>query len=455
MRGLSRFNLFVAFAFTVMADPVSSVAYAIEAALNQLHGDLSHLVVTMTFVVVTIAVVAAGYHQLIGRFPNGGGGAEGLAAAFGEGWAFLPIGALLVDFTLTIAVSCAAGAAALIAYLPQLGAHRTLLALGLAIAVGLGTLLGHRARVAFATATLVFIALALVLIVRGALHPSGPGAAAVVGDSAFVPVLLAMPLGMALATGVEAPSNAIAQLGQLDDRGRRLFGQLTLWLMLAIVGLLTVSFAVVGVRLGVGHTGNDSTLLADIAGRATGRDGMFAAFQLASAALLLAAAASSYLAGSGLLKALALHGADGGGLLPRPLGRVNRFYAPPVGLAVLVVTATSLIALARGRTQEVVQYYAVAVFASFLGALVACAVLAWRDRRRAAFAVDVLGVALVAMVLILNIRRAGPLIALAAAATISLALYAIWVRRGRPSGVTTLTSELLPGSDRAPGPPPG
>jgi len=438
----------------VMADPVSSVAYAIEAALDQLHGDLSHLVVTMTLVVVTIAVVAAGYHQLIGRFPNGGGGAEGLAAAFGEGWAFLPVGALLVDFTLTIAVSCAAGAAALIAYLPQLGAHRTLLALGLAIVVGLGTLFGHRARVAFATATLFFIALALVLIVRGALHPSGPGAAAVVGDSAIVPVLLAMPLGMALATGVEAPSNAIAQLGQLDDRGRRLFGQLTLWLMIAIVGLLTISLAVLGVRLGVGPPGPDSTLLADIAGRATGGDGMFAAFQLASAALLLAAAASSYLAGSGLLKALALHGTDGG-LLPRPLGRVNRFYAPPVGLAVLVVTATSLIALARGRDQEIVQYYAVAVFSSFLGALVACAVLAWRDRRWVAFAVDVLGAALVAMVLILNMRRVGPLIALGAAGTISLALYAIWVRRGRPSGVTTLTSELLPVPDRSLGSPPG
>ena len=31
---------------------------------------------------------------------------------FGEGWAFLPLGALLVDFTLTVAVSYVAGAAA-------------------------------------------------------------------------------------------------------------------------------------------------------------------------------------------------------------------------------------------------------------------------------------------------------------------------------------------------------
>lgn len=443
MKRATRFNLFVAFSFTVMADPVSSVAYAMEAALGELDGDLSHLVVTMALVVVTIAVVAAGYHQLIARFPNGGGGPEGLAAAFGEGWAFLPIGALLVDFTLTIAVSCAAGAAALIAYVPSLDPYRIPLALGLAIVVGVATLLGHRARIVFATATLVFVALTLVLIVRGALRPSVATAPAIVGDAAVVPILLAMPLGMALATGVEAPSNAVAQLGQLDARGKRLFGQLTLWLMLGIVGALTLSLAVLAVRFGVGHPASDSTFLADIADHATGRDGLFAAFQLASLALLLAAAASSYLAGSGLLKALAQHGGDGG-LLSPTLGRVNRFYAPPAGIALLVLTSTALIALARGRDQAIVQYYAVAVFASFLGAMVAGAVLAHRDRRRAAFALDVLGVGLVGLILALNMRRIGPLISLMAAIAISFVLYRAWVRRGRPAGVTGLTAERLP-----------
>ena len=88
-----------------MADPVSSVAYAIEAALDHLDGDLASLWPAMALVVATIAVVAATYHQLTARFPGGGASAEGLATAFGEGWAFLPVGALLVDFTLTIAVS--------------------------------------------------------------------------------------------------------------------------------------------------------------------------------------------------------------------------------------------------------------------------------------------------------------------------------------------------------------
>jgi hypothetical protein len=64
--------LFIAFALTVMADPVSSVAYAIQAALQHLDGELINLVPTMALVVTTIAVVAATYHQLIRRFPEGG-----------------------------------------------------------------------------------------------------------------------------------------------------------------------------------------------------------------------------------------------------------------------------------------------------------------------------------------------------------------------------------------------
>lgn len=73
-RRVAAFNLFVAFAFTVMADPVSSVAYAIEAALVHLDGDLASILPTMALVVGTIGIVAAGYHQVIRRFPGGGAG---------------------------------------------------------------------------------------------------------------------------------------------------------------------------------------------------------------------------------------------------------------------------------------------------------------------------------------------------------------------------------------------
>jgi hypothetical protein len=61
--------LFFAFAFAVIADPVSSVAYAIEAALRALHGvtwfghggRLLFAVMTVAFVLISIAVLVLGF----------------------------------------------------------------------------------------------------------------------------------------------------------------------------------------------------------------------------------------------------------------------------------------------------------------------------------------------------------------------------------------------------------
>jgi hypothetical protein len=81
--------LFLAFAFAVMADPVSSVAYAIEAALRALNGHLELLLPTMGIVIGIIALVTLNYWQLVRAFPEGGGSPEAAGRAFGEKWSFL------------------------------------------------------------------------------------------------------------------------------------------------------------------------------------------------------------------------------------------------------------------------------------------------------------------------------------------------------------------------------
>lgn len=431
------FNLFVAFSFTVMADPVSSVTYAIEAALGALEGDARDLVLTMGLVIGAVAVIAATYDQLIRRYPDGGGAARSLGEAFGEGWAFLPLGALLVDFTLTVAVSLSAAAAsAAIAYLPELAPWRLPLALGLAVAVAAACLLGHRGRVVFATVTLAFGALALVVLALGFDTASAPAAARprLVGDAALAAALLAMPLGMALATGIEAPTSAIAQLGQLGDRGRELFGRLTVWLLVGILAVLTLGFAALAVRLGIGVPQEETTLLAEIARAATGGGVGFAAFQAVSALLLVAAAASAFLAGSGILKALATPGRGGAGLLPARLAQVNGAYAPPWGLTVLLGAALVLLIASGADEQVLVQFYAVAVFASFLGATVGAAVLFRRERRWVPSAIAFAGATIVAGVLAVNLLRIDAVIALLAAVSISAYLWRRWVAHGRPAG---------------------
>jgi hypothetical protein len=433
----SRPVLLIAFAFAVMGDPVSSVAYAIEAALRALDARLGLLLATMGLVVAIIALVIVNYHRLVARFP-GGGDAEAAGTAFGEGWSFLPLGSLIVDYALTIAISCSAATSALIAYLPDARPARLPIAVGLCGLVAALTWFGHVGRTLFALMTISFVAVGSVVIVHGLIAPAGHGHASLepagAGGNPLVAVLLAFPVAMALATGVEAPSSAVAQLGQLDRAARVRFGQVTLWLTLGIVGWLTIGLTLLAQRLRVGVPPADSTQIAEIARAAAGGGFEFAAFQVTSAVLLLAAASSSFQAGPGLLKALARgHGA---GILPAPLGRSNTHHTPYWSVAVFLAAAGTIILAAGGREQELVLFYAVAVFVSFLFGLLAMSTFSRREGRRWLLAVNVVSLGAVILTLAVNLRRGYPLASLAAATITAGLMYLMWVRAGRPSGVS-------------------
>ncbi len=449
-RAFSRTALLVAFAFALMGDPVSSVAYSIQAALRALGGNPALLLPTVAVVVGVVAVVVLNYHLLIGRFPRGAGAAVAAAAAFGEGWAFLPLGCLMVDFALTIAMSVSAGASAIIAYLPGLAPARIPLAIGLTLGVAGLTWFGHGGRAFFATMTLGFLAVAAVVISHGFLDPVSRGHPLLVhgtGAASPLAVVLAYPVAMAWATGIEAPSAAIAQLGQLDDKGRRLVGRVTIWLVLGCVGSLTLALSALAVRLHVGLPPANSTLVALVARAAVGSGLLFAAFQSASALLLLAAANSGFNAGSGLLKALAAGLEDGRGaaLLPRWLGRTNRHHTPYVGVGAFLAVSVALVAAARGRAQILVLYYAVAVFAAFLFGMLAMAGQSRRERRPLILAVNVLGVVVAALTLLVDVTRVYPIAPLLASCAIAGLLHTRWVRAGRPGGVSAAEYEAGPG----------
>jgi len=435
----SRTALLIAFAFAVMGDPVSSVAYAIEAALRALGGNLGLLLPTMALVIGIIALVIVNYHQMVGRFPQGGGDAAAAGEAFGEAWAFVPIGALIVDYVLTISISVAAGASAIVAYLPSLNVVRFPIALGLLALVAGLTWFGHLGRVLFASMTLSFVAVAVTLLVSGvvSVHPaaSSPLIAAGSNRTPVLSVIFAFPVAMALATGVEAPSSAMAQLGQLDDQGRARFGRVTLWLTLLIVGGLTLGITATAVRLGIGIPAGHSTEIADVA-RKAGSPVLFAAFQLATTLLLLAAASSSFQAGPGLLKALA-RGSGGGavGVLPGWMGRKNQHHTPYWGVVVCFVLSTAVIAASSASDQQLVLFYAVAVFLSFFVGLISMARFNWADRRLARLTLNVVGAAVVAFTLLVNLARGYPILSLGAAVVIAGGLYTLWVQAGRPRGV--------------------
>jgi hypothetical protein len=435
----SRPVLFIAFAFAVMADPVSSVAYTIEASLRSLHGHLDLLMATQLIVLGIIALVDVNYWQLVGRFPLGGGSAEAAAKAFGTGWVFLPIGALIVDFVLTIAISVAAGGSAFIAYFPSLAQGR--IALGLVLLVGVAglTWFGHGGRLVFAVMTLLFVASAAVVIVHGFVHPTHlHGRAPITGATGppVLAVLLSFPVAMALATGTEAPSTAIGQLGQLKAADRRRFARGTLVLTLVIVAGLTVALTELAVRLHVGIPRSDSTQIADVAHAATGDGVVYALFQAASALLLLAAASSSFQAGPGLLKALSRDPQSAGvGILPRALGTANHHHTPYWSVLVYLAVSGVVLVAAGGHEQDLVLVYAVAVFVSFLAGLTAMTRFSLREGRPGLALINAAGAVTVAFTLAVNLARGYPLLSLAAMLVIAGGLYATWVRQGRPSGI--------------------
>ena len=431
--------LFFAFAFAVMADPVSSVAYAIEAALRALGGHLNLLLPTMGLVIGLIALVTLNYWQLVRAFPQGGGSPEAAGRAFGEKWAFLPIGALVVDFALTIAISIAAAGSALIAYIPQLAPARIPLALGLVIAVAALTWFGHGARLIFAVMTCLFILASIVILWLGWVSPHATHGHAPITHSAspaLVAVILAFPVAMALATGTEAPATSIAQLGQLGDPGRSRFGRGTLALTIVIVGALTMALTALAVHLHVGIPPSDQTQISELARTAAGGGSVFAFFQLTSGLLLLSAASSSFQAGPGLLKALARTGATGKeSLVPRILGRTNKHHTPVAAVALYALISMAIILIASGQEQELVLVYAVAVFVSFLAGLLAMARFSARRGARLLALTNLLGAIGVAFTLAVNLGRGYPLLALAGTALIAFVLYRRWVGAGRPAGL--------------------
>jgi amino acid transporter len=431
--------LLVAFAFAIMADPISSTAYAIEAALGRLNSDLGLILPTMGLVILVVAIIVANYSQLVSRFPEGGGGAAATGQAFGEAWAFVPIGALMVDFVLTISVSVSSGASNIVAYMPELSPFRIVLALGLLLVVGAISWFGHSARSLFGLMAMAFIVLSVVVFIGGAgAEPVGSSPGSGHADQpALLAILLAFPIAMALATGVEAPSTAIAQLGQLDNDGRKRFGHLSLLGTLLIVGTLTIGFTALAVRLGIGLPVGESTLTAEIA-RASVGGSLFAVFQAVIILLLVAASSSAFQAGPGLLKALARERTEvdeATGILPEWLGRTNRYYTPYWSVLVYGALAAVVVLAGQADEQELVLFYAVSVFLSFQAGLLAMVAFSYREGRWLSFALNVVGSLVVAFVLVMNLVRVTPIASLGAALVIAIGLYALWVKKGQPRGI--------------------
>src|ERR1700735_2356986 len=242
-------------------DALTSVAYGPEAIILVLAvagvGAL-HLVLPITIaIVVLLAILVFSHRQVIDAYSMGGGAYAVSRANFGAHTSLVAAASLVVDYTLTVAVSIAAGVASLQSAFPSLSGATIPLCLGILLFIMVLNLrgLGETAR-RFLLPTMLFIVGLLAIIPIGLIHPLGLNETQLgksqmptVGLKAvtFLLVLKAFSAGCSALTGVEAIANGVP----LFKEPRIVRAKRTELLLGMILGAMLVGVAVLASKFHV------------------------------------------------------------------------------------------------------------------------------------------------------------------------------------------------------------
>src|SRR6476469_6888347 len=110
------------------SDALSSVAYATDFILATLLaaglGAFVYAIPISLVIATLLAIVAFSYRQTIHAYPTGGGAYIVAKENIGDNAGLIAAASLLVDYTLTVAVSISAGVLAITSAFPQLDPYR-------------------------------------------------------------------------------------------------------------------------------------------------------------------------------------------------------------------------------------------------------------------------------------------------------------------------------------------
>ena len=364
------------------SDPLSSVAYATEEILLVLvlAGTAAlHYSLGISLVIVgLVAILTVSYRQTIYAYPSGGGAYVVAKCTLGEHPGLVAAAALLIDYVLTVAVSVAAGIAAITSAVPELHEHRVGLGL-LAIAVlTWGNLRGVResGRI-FAVPTYLFVgSLGLVIVTglgrmlfgAGEAHPP-PSIPAVEGLTLFL-LLRAFSSGCTALTGIEAISNGVPAFRPPASKN----AATTMIWMAAILGSLFLGLTILAYVYGLVPR-EEETLISQIARISLGGGVLYYFMQVATMLILILAANTSY---NGFPRLASLLAQDS--FLPHQMRSVGDRLAFSNGIFILGLSAALLLILFRGETHALIPLYAIGVFLSFTLSQ-AGMVRHWQDRK--------------------------------------------------------------------------
>jgi amino acid transporter len=378
------------------SDPLSSVAYATEEILLVLvlAGTAAlHYSIGISLVIVgLVAILTASYRQTIYAYPSGGGAFVVAKSTLGETPGLVAAAALLIDYVLTVAVSVAAGVAAITSAVPALHEHRVALGLVAITILTWGNLRGVReSGKIFAVPTYLFVGGLGVVILVGlgralfgaqADHPL-PAIPAVQGLTLFL-LLRAFSSGCTALTGIEAISNGVPAFR--DPVAKNAATTMT-WMAIMLAGLF-LGLTILAYLYGLVPR-EEETVISQIARISLGGGIPYYFMQAATMLILILAANTSY---NGFPRLACLLAQDD--FLPHQMRSLGERLAFSNGILILGLCAAALLVIFRGNTHALIPLYAVGVFISFTLSQ-AGMVQHWRKRKvrgwRKALAINLTG----------------------------------------------------------------
>jgi len=351
------------------SDNLSSVAYATEEILRVLIlAGVGALTLAMPIggaIAVVIAIVIFSYRQTILAYPQGASDYIVAKDNLGTVAGLVAGGALLIDYTLTVAVSVSAGIAALTSAVPALFPHRVTLCVAAIALIALGNLRGVReSGRLFAAPSYLFIAGFLGLIGVGLgryvagglppLPPSGPPPDPVTPLTAVL-VLRAFASGAVALTGIEAVADGVTAFKPPEVHNARAvllaLGAIMMTLFLGTTALASLLEVV---------PREEETVVSQLARHVFGGGPAYYYVQAVSMVILILAANTAFADFPRLAFFMARDG-----YLPRQFSNRGDRLVFSNGVLMLGLAAALLVVLFHGSTHALIPLYAVGVFTSF------------------------------------------------------------------------------------------
>ncbi len=351
------------------SDALSSVAYATEEILLVLSlagvAALSRSLPISGLIILLLALLIASYRQTVYAYPEGGGSYIVARENLGTMPGLVAAAALLIDYILTVAVSTAAGVAAVTSAVPFLREHRVAIGLLFIAVLMVGNLRGVRESGAiFAVPTYLFIAAMGLLILGGIARAllrypplEAPVAALPPATHALTLFLLmrAFSAGCTALTGIEAISNGIQAFRPPESKN----AATTLVILGLILGVFFLGTSYLA-HAYVVVPGAGQTVISQLGHAVFGSGPLYYFLQAATAAVLMVAANTAFADFPRLSAILARDR-----FLPRQLSSLGDRLVFSNGIVVLAGTAGLLIVRFGGDTHALIPLYAVGVFLAF------------------------------------------------------------------------------------------